>query len=292
MNTKHTRKFELLLLFFLANVAALSHFLYVQSPVINQIFAHYTYIPTEITKDGVVDQVECSFEGVCLTEYSKYQLSQNDGNYCNYYYPNQKFYVKDQIYTLKFSTYVFDKPCVSGKTAFYFPLYPKWSVADNRLPDKIFMEYFLRHSFVLILLVFISLAFVKSYSSNASESLLSKLKKGLEDSSAIIFCLIGITIVATAVILYRLFLYYTVDVVPENFVDNILELAAAISTCAIILFFYKSKYVLRFLLAVLAITIQQIVLLNIAVYSTYAFMVSALFLYFHGLITSYKNQSG
>ncbi|MCB1591673.1 MAG: hypothetical protein KDI90_04395 [Alphaproteobacteria bacterium] len=115
-----------------------------------QIIAHYSYVPTAVNHLNEAGSQYCNSGGACLTEPWGWPYFRNSAT-CGQDYPEQTYTVNGLTYTLRHSTYLYEEPCTVGQTAYYFPLNPKWSVADIRLPGSIFWKYFLQQSVFLLI---------------------------------------------------------------------------------------------------------------------------------------------
>lgn len=130
-------------------------------PIFYQIFAHFAYTSVTVDRTEGQSYPKCELDRICFFRENSYgwPYHRNDA-YCGQDYPEQTYTVNDKYYILKRSTYVYDEPCVFGEKAYYFSLFPNWSVADNRLPSESFWSYFVLQSKA----IFVWLIIFSSYS--------------------------------------------------------------------------------------------------------------------------------
>ena len=114
------------------------------------MLAHYSYVPIAVKQHDEIPSQYCSFSGACYSDLWEWTYYRNDA-FCGQDYPEQTYTVNGLTYTLRHSTYLYDEPCTVGQTAYYFPLNPRWSVADIRLPGSMFGKYFLQQSVFLLI---------------------------------------------------------------------------------------------------------------------------------------------
>ncbi len=169
-------------------------------PIFKQLFANAFYVPTEVEMQTTHNG---SFNCIAINCSTVPSVFNRNATPCNEHSSKSSRYVynvNDREYNLFRHSYIAARiNCIIPNRAYYFPLYPAWSVSNKDIPKKYWNGFLITSQIILFVLIIFLISYARVFKNKEN------IREIIKEDSRVYLLLSGIILVPICMALYHIF---------------------------------------------------------------------------------------